>query len=138
MFVCRAIPEAGYIQLGTLRYGVKLSQTSRSHSRSTSLTLPDTDKTSINLSIGNKRSMSIDSDSGTMNVIKKVTELKINRCDSDNSLSDVTSINGSCCINATKIPLPWIGKMDHGKMMCKSNKKKFFFSLKNKMVLCNV
>lgn len=47
-----------------------------------------------------------------------------NNCDSDNSSSDVTSVNGSCCINTTKIPLPWIGKADQmkssnqGKLSC--------------------
>lgn len=121
----RAIPEAGYITLGTLRYGVKLSQSPRStnclHSRSASASASfqdsNLDRSSATPfsngnhhleSLENGLDLELDSDN------RKVDDLATN---SDNSSSDVTSGNGSCCINATKIPLPWLHKMDHGKIM---------------------
>lgn len=46
-----------------------------------------------------------------------------NVCDSDNSSSDVTSVNGSCCLNTTKCSLPWTNKTDNPKSIeiCKSD-----------------
>lgn len=40
-----------------------------------------------------------------------------NVCDSDTSLSDVTSVNGSCCLNTTKCALPWANKTDQSRSM---------------------
>lgn len=123
-FSYRAIPEAGYITLGTLRYGVKLSKNPSSinytHSRSSSYPTPKTERSLENHK--NHRSL-CDNDSSLINGMDKQVNKQINkRSDSDNSSSDVTSVNGSCCINATKISLPWIGKLDHGKLMGKLNK----------------
>lgn len=49
-----------------------------------------------------------------------------NVCDSDNSLSDVTSVNGSCCLNPTKCSLPWINKAENSRStdLCKFMKAK--------------
>lgn len=48
-----------------------------------------------------------------------------NVCDSDNSLSDVTSVNGSCCLNTTKCSLPWTNKSDNARSvdLCKFFKR---------------
>lgn len=35
-----------------------------------------------------------------------------NVCDSDNSSSDVNSVNGSCCLSTTKCTLPWANKIE--------------------------
>lgn len=44
--------------------------------------------------------------------IKRANSLSVaNVSDSDHSLSDIASTNG-CCIDATKIPLPWINKSE--------------------------
>lgn len=125
----RAIPEAGYITLGTIRYGVKLSQgcvpSNRTHCRSSSLGTVDHLKreSSTNfMSIKpHSRNAEYDKDSQIIrNHKKNVTNKNVpvnstsmpNVCDSDTSSSDVTSVNGSCCLNTTKCSLPWSNKIE--------------------------
>lgn len=114
----RAIPEAGYITLGTIRYGVKLSQNPDStlclHSRSTSLATSDANRSS-----SEHHHPLYTNDNGS-NLVNGNSDDRTNiKCDSDNSSSDVPSVNGSCCLNASKIPLPWLGKTDNEKVTSK-------------------
>lgn len=130
----RAIPEAGYITLGTIRYGVKLSQgcfsTRCTHFRSSSLSMAEhisnNNYSSIN-SPANMQLMSSEHDTiprsinGNRQNAENISEIcsssMPNVCDSDNSLSDVTSVNGSCCLNTTKCTLPWTNKADNVRSM---------------------
>lgn len=127
-FVRRAIPEAGYITLGTIRYGVKLSQgclsSNCTHFRSSSLsTAENISKTAYSSknSTSNINSMGSEHDteppiingfrSFSENANSSVCSSSMpNVCDSDNS--DVTSVSGSCCLNTTKCSLPWMNKVD--------------------------
>lgn len=132
----RAIPEAGYITLGTIRYGVKLSQgcltSNCTHFRSSSLSMAEngTKTNSSRNSASNIHSMSSEYDTAALNVLdyrRAIENRNIpacslpNVCDSDNSLSDVTSVNGSCCLNTTKCSLPWTNKVDSARSndLCK-------------------
>lgn len=131
----RAIPEHGYITLGTIRYGVKLSQgclsSNCTHFRSSSLSTAEhmSKAYSSRNSTSNTQSQSIEHDIETShtNGLTKNTECSSslpNVCDSDTSQSDVTSVNGSCCLNTTKCSLPWINKTDNARTidLCKSMK----------------
>lgn len=126
----RAIPEAGYITLGTIRYGVKLSQgcvpSNCTHFRSSSLgTVEHFNTYSSKNSMSNRPiSRNTENDTEMQNVRdhnRKNAEQKPfpvnassmpNVSDSDNSLSDATSLNSSCCLNTTKCSLPWSNKID--------------------------
>lgn len=124
--ICRAIPEAGYITLGSIRYGVKLSKgcipSKCSHSRSPSL---GTIEHSLNMA-ANTRPISSDYVDAWPNKPDPKHKNKVGNshnsiptfsapiCDSDNSSSDVTSVNGSCCLK-TKCSLPWTNKTDQQK-----------------------
>lgn len=130
----RAIPEAGYITLGTIRYGVKLSQgclpSKCTHFRSASLGTVEYSETypSSENSMSNRiHSRSVEYDTESQHVDdenrKNADNLRVpvnatsmpNVCDSDTSLSDVTSVNGSCCLNTTKCALPWSNKTDQSR-----------------------
>lgn len=131
----RAIPEAGYITLGTIRYGVKLSQgcfsTKCTHFRSSSLSMAEqisNNNHSLRKSTSNM-SNERDTEPKNINGFRKDAENTSaicsssmpNVCDSDNSLSDVTSVNGSCCLKTTKCSLPWTNKADNARSvdLCK-------------------
>ncbi|XP_031626312.1 uncharacterized protein LOC116342734 [Contarinia nasturtii] len=121
----RAIPEAGYITLGTIRYGVRLGclPSNCTHFRSSSLSTVDPISGTFSPSTLNAHSTmrsEHDQQPGNVNGLQKYIDNSSisstsmpNVCDSDNSLSDVTSVNGSCCLNTTKCSLPWINKVDY-------------------------
>lgn len=133
---CRAIPEAGYITLGTIRYGVKLSQgcfsSNCTHFRSSSLSMAEniSKSHSSRNSTSNMHTMSSEHDTeptatndGRTNFEQSHSAYSSsmpNVCDSDNSSSDVTSLNG-CCLNTTKCSLPWINKINDARSvdLCK-------------------
>lgn len=130
--IFRAIPEAGYITLGTIRYGVKLSQgclmSNCTHTRSSSLSTAEhiTKTYSSRNSALKTHSPNIEHDNGTRNsnglrINPEYSTSMPNVCDSD-SLSDVNSVNGSCCLN-TKCSLPWTSKVENTRTidLCKSN-----------------
>lgn len=135
IFVHRAIPEAGYITLGTIRYGVKLSHKHRlsncSHSVTSSITTGadrfsitcSSQVSTINGTMGIEHELDALNNAKSTNLSMPVGDVS----DSDHSLSDIASVNGSCCIDTTKIPLPWISKSDraHAKSTHSNGKSNF-------------
>lgn len=110
-FSCRAIPEAGYITLGTIRYGVKL-QTARKplNLLCTSSTAAASDRfssissnTSTNIIINNNTNDDNGDSSGKESGYSLSTS---NSC---------TNCKPCCCIDTTKFTLPWINSGGVGK-----------------------
>lgn len=127
--IFRAIPEASYITLGTIRYGIKLAN-GNNVARHSSASMDNTTKSASGGIVTPKRRQSSGPHSsssetnGTSNQRERVkftqNTTKTNDphtpIDSDEpaSLSDVSSTStvcnnchGYCCIDASKIPLPW-------------------------------
>lgn len=118
--------------MGTIRYGIKLSSehygsNNNMNSTSSSLSIAE----SVPLKAAMKRNCNenghepLASDKSSYNG-NDLIATSSNNCDSDNSSSDV---NGSCCMNTTKIPLPWIGKSDQMKSSNQGKLSCFFFGL---------
>lgn len=126
VYICRAIPEAGYITLGTIRYGIKLANGS-SIARHSSASMDDNNALTSDITTPKRRRSSCPHsnphqihDSGNQcayeKSIRNTNESPRVPIDSDEpaSLSDVSNAStacsncsGFCCIDATKIPLPW-------------------------------
>lgn len=120
----RAIPESDYVTLGTIRYGVKLSQEciSSNSSRCAHSVPCNTVQSPNTCSAKSFTSNSNDSKwpnkfDGTRQINDKnphqcLQTPAVAVCDTDSS-SDVNSVNGSCCLNATKCSLPWNRRLVH-------------------------
>lgn len=130
----RAIPEAGYITLGTIRYGIKLangttlarrssaSMGSSNHTLSSDTTIPKRRPTSgphTTLNETNGDSNQRGRGKCMQNTPEHYESHITMDCDEAMSMSDVSNssnacnkCNRYCCIDATRIPLPW----------CSSNK----------------
>lgn len=126
VFIFRAIPEAGYITLGTIRYGIKLANGS-SIARHSSASMDDNNALTSDITTPKRRRSSCPHsapleiiDNGNQcaygKSIRNPNEKPRVPIDSDEpaSLSDVSNAStacnncsGFCCIDATKIPLPW-------------------------------
>lgn len=98
----RAIPEAGYIKLGTIRYGVKLAANSIDR-----FSMSSNGTTTTQQHNGDHRPQILLNVNEQANVESSVSS------DGDaNDLSDVSSTNacnqrGCCCINRPRNILPW-------------------------------
>lgn len=102
-FLFRAIPEAGYITLGTIRYGVKL-QTARKP-----LNLLCTSSAAA----ASDRFSSISSNTSTNIIINNGNDENgdSSGMESGHSLStnnSCTNCKACCCIDAKKFTLPWL------------------------------
>lgn len=107
----RAIPESDYVTLGTIRYGVKLSQECiASNSSRCSSHAAQSPNSCASKSVANNNDNKCSSKNGSVCQMDDkhshqcVQTSAVLLCDTD---SDVNSVNGSCCLNATKCPLPW-------------------------------
>lgn len=122
LIIFRAIPEASYITLGTIRYGIKLAN-GINVARHSSASMDDNTKSASSGIVTPKRRQSsgphssLSETNGTSNQHERAKAKNPHMpIDSDEpaSLSDVSSTStacnnchGYCCIDASKIQLPW-------------------------------